>query len=737
MNKHLLIVGFVSLVGLFGCSKIEPQEQEQNITGTPASRGATMAAYQGTENAKQGVVIVKFKREYKPGTITLSGDGVARTGVQAIDVVSSRVGAYNLERVFPYAEKFEKKRRKHGLDLWYRVSYDTLRSSLSQAAAAYSGLEELAWVQTARRGEIVGGKDGFEASEADLRGGVSSSQFSGAPFNDPMLSKQWWIDAKSTSVPGIHPDASINLFTAWGKVRGSRDVIVCVVDGCVKWDHDDLAANMWNNTGEIPYNSIDDDQNGFIDDVWGFDFATSSYPSDYNPDNHGTHVAGIIGAVNNNGLGVCSIAGGSGYGDGVRIMSCQIKNQVMTTDDLMAAAIEYGANMGAVISQNSWGYSVPGVKSEVVREAIAYFNAEAGDPELFPNSPMRGGLVIFAAGNSGDVTGQQQIFPAAYEEAIAVAAIDQNRQKSSFSCYGPWVDIAAPGGYGGLADQDKPNYILSTYAGLKSNYGYFPGTSQACPMVSGVAALLIQANPGKSSAQIKELLLSSVASLEPTEPNFALMGSGMLDASKYLFATQNSQAPEAITDLQLIQKNDSVYSLQWTVPSDNPGDWVETYTLYFGDSEPTQANLSSAGKVVFNQFRLKPAGQSIKVDLADSMGVDMKSTTYFALVAADQWANVSQLSNVVEHAVVMGSNPLAFPLGSMALSVLKMSWPKEFGGQKTINVYDRSGRRVAQKVVSDPAARVYDLSVSALASGNYTVEVVGVGAVYRRAFRKI
>lgn len=730
MNKRLLIVGCLSLVALLGCTKLEPQAQVEDILGSPASRGASMAAYQGTANAQEGIVIVKFKREYLPGTVTFNSDGLMRTGVAQIDKVGSRVGAYKLERVFSYAEKFEKKRRRHGLDLWYRVSYDTSKSSLSQATAAYSELEELAWVETARRAMLIGDQGGFESSELDTK----STQATDAPFNDPLLPDQWWIDSKTTKTPGVHQDAGINLFPAWEKVRGSKEVIVCVVDGCVKWDHADLAANMWKNPGEKPGNFIDDDKNGCLDDVWGFDFSQKNEIIQYVPHDHGTHVAGIVAAVNNNGIGVCGVAGGSGYGDGARIMSCQIFNKTMSTYDQMAQAIEYGANMGAIISQNSWGFQDPTERSEVIREAIDYFVAEAGDPELFPNTPMRGGLVFFAAGNLADKLGQQKLYPQAYDGVIAVASTDHQRKRSAFSCYGDWVEISAPGGSGG---NDEEHFIKSTFAGKKSTYGYFPGTSQACPMVSGVAALLIQANPGKTNSQIKELLLSSVSSLESTEPEYQLMGSGLLDAAKRLVAGNDNQPPVPISDLKLVEDvaNNSL-SLQWGVPKDPSSDYITIYRLYYSESNITANNLASTPNVLIEDYKGKPTGEKIQYDLANIADLNFDKKCYFAVTSSDQWGNVSAISNLAlslaaDHLVLSSAftgSELVFEVGRNFRAV-----------DKTIKVYDRGGRVVnTRNIEPDPTKATFTVNVSSLASGNYNYVLESGGKVaLKGSFRKI
>ncbi len=218
---------------------------------------------------------------------------------------------------------------------------------------------------------------------------------------------------------------------------------------------------------------VDDDANGYVDDIHGYNFEHDRGAVD--PQFHGTHVAGTIAAVNNNGIGVSGIAGGSGNDDGVKIMSLQI---------LGGAPIEqsyiYAANNGAVISQNSWGYTTPGFVDQSVLDAIDYFIDEAG---AYPGSPMKGGIVIFASGNSNTLTAY---YPAYYERVMAVSALGPDWKKASYSNYGDWVEISAPGG-----DQatGPKNGVLSTIP--DSQYGYIQGTSMACPHVSGIAALAL------------------------------------------------------------------------------------------------------------------------------------------------------------------------------------------------------------------------------------------------------
>lgn len=745
------VLGVVALgLSLFlgGCKQQVLSEQDQT-SGSPASRGAMMAAYQNTDNAEQGVVLVKFKRDALPSAITRSPQGVARTGVQAVDALADELSVQQIERVFPYVERTEAYAIKHGLDLWYRVTYDPTKASLRSAVDNYSSIEQLDWVETVKRVVLT---DGIATDKAIVMDPTEMAATRAddivRTFNDPYLHRQWWFDSQNTSVQGVHAKAGINMPVAWEKYTGSSEIIIGVMDGCVKWTHEDLVDNMWVNKGEIPYNKIDDDGNGYIDDVNGYDFyAKKADDAEMSPHDHGTHVAGIIAAVNNNGKGMSSIAGGTGNKDGVRIMTCQLFKGVRGAEyDKMAEGIKYAADNGAVISQNSWGFQTVGQRSKVIEDAIDYFVAEAGNAKLFPNSPMRGGLVFFAAGNEAHIIGQQQLFPQAYDKVVSVSSTDHARKRSGFACYGDWVELTAPGGRDPLEDDTeaiKQHFIISTIAGSNfqdnKQYGYYFGTSQACPMVSGVTALLIQANPGKTNTQIKELILSSVASLEDTETDYKFMGSGLLDAGKYLFATKTADAPDPITDLALTQDAKKIYSLKWTVPTDKNGDYIADYTLYVGGSKLTEANLSGAAKkITFDQFKRLPAGQTITIDLVDSLGVNMTRSNYFAVTSSDQWGNVSLISNVVAHEMSNDGNPVGFgDGGAVAVNgLLEVNWSNDFKGEKTINVYDRSGRRVIQHKLTDADVSDYQLNVKGLASGNYTLEVVGSDSTYRRSFRK-
>ncbi len=276
----------------------------------------------------------------------------------------------------------------------------------------------------------------------------------------------------------------INASAAWNLTTGSRSVVVGVVDTGIDYNHSDLAANIWTNPGEIPGNGIDDDHDGFIDDVHGFNFVANT--GNVMDDNgHGTHVSGTIAAVGNNSLGVAGVnwttslmalkfldSNGSGYvSDAVRAIN-------------YATMMKSRYNVNVQVLNNSWG---GGGYSSALDAAIQASN----------NSNI---LFVAAAGNSAannDTTAQ---YPANYNSpnVISVAASDQNDQLAGFSCYGAaTVDLAAPG--------------VSIYSTLPNNrYGAYTGTSMATPHVSGAAALAWAYKPNATVAEVRNALLQGV-----------------------------------------------------------------------------------------------------------------------------------------------------------------------------------------------------------------------------------
>lgn len=356
--------------------------------------------------------------------------------------------------------------------------------------------------------------------------------------NDTRFGELWGL--RNTGQSGGTPGADINITNVWATFgTGSTNIIVAVIDTGIDYNHPDLVANMWINPGEIAGNGIDDDGNGIIDDVYGARWTngdgsiTSGNPMD--GDGHGTHVAGTIGAIGNNGVGV------AGVNWAVRLMALKFLNDSgsgWTADAI--AAIEYAIDKGAHLSNNSWG---GGGYSQALKDAIDAAGAA-------------GQLFFAAAGNSNRDNDSTPSYPASYDSAniVAVASSDRNDQKSSFSSYGrASVDIAAPGGV-----------ILSTVPG--DSYGNKSGTSMASPHAAGAAALLWSIFPGTPAATIKEWMLDGARRLPAWEGCTVSGGRLSVDESARIGALPAFAEPVTAFTATSAPFSNSI-TLAWTNPS--------------------------------------------------------------------------------------------------------------------------------------------------------------------------
>ncbi|MBS2034601.1 S8 family serine peptidase [bacterium] len=379
--------------------------------------------------------------------------------------------------------------------------------------------------------------------------------------NDPM------------KLPGLD---KIQAPAAWDITTGSRTgPVVAVLDGGVDSSHPDLAANMWTNRAEIPGNGLDDDGNGVVDDIHGYDSARDRGDS-LPKDEHGTHCAGTIGAVGDNGVGVY------GLNWQAQIMGINIFDGFGASAVSIAKALNYAAQMGARIASCSFG---TGVFNPVVYEA-------------FRRSPM---LHICAAGNNAKNVEAFPHYPASFEldNIVSVAATDHQDQLARFSNYGVRsVDLAAPG-----VD------ILSTVPG--GGYQTLSGTSMATPTVSGVAALVATAYPQASNQEIRLRLLGGV------DPVPALAGKvatgGRLNALRSL--EQDSVAPSAVKGFTVQARGCSQVLLNWKAPGDDGMQGKATaYELILAQSDQTQLvplpPPQPAGASETTSLSLLPAGQS-------------------------------------------------------------------------------------------------------------------------------
>jgi subtilisin family serine protease len=567
---------------------------------------------------RKGMVKVKFAPAMSATVSQMKVSkraGVLSTGIRTFDAVAQQAKASNIYRLFDYDPKFETKLQKHGLDLWYVVEIDTTGDPES-IARQFGLLAEIAIAEVEHQKILAP----FTVTKYTPTASTSDA----LPFNDPLLKDQWHY--KNSGQLGVG-DADINLFEAWKKTSGASNIIVAVHDQGVDVKHEDLKENMWINQAEFNGTpKVDDDQNGYIDDIYGYNFALRRGAID--PGYHGTHVAGTIAAVNNNGKGVSGVAGGNGSGNGVKIMSLQI----FGGDALYEKTYIYAANNGAVISQNSWGYSAPGNFDNSLQDAIDYFVEEAGD---YPGSPMKGGIVIFAAGN---YSSDGDWYPGYYHNALAVASIGPEWLKAGYSNFGSWVDISAPGGdtqaYGAKGG------VLSTIP--NNEYAYLEGTSMACPHVSGIAALALANRTKQLTADgLWNILVTGVNDINDLNPDYSgKLGSGAIDAS-LVTRTDLAIPPAAISSLTVTDIAQDLAILSWNVPADEDDNQPISFDLYFSTQPLTAANLAAANKIMLKNK--KSAGEEYPYEIKNLLPL---TSYYFAVKSTDRWGNVSEISNV-------------------------------------------------------------------------------------------
>ena len=546
MNK--VKISLFALAAIFAVSCVQDPVMEES-TAVTAEAAIAKKFINTAEEANAGTLIL-FVDEQTAEAWT-SSEVATRSGVEVLDATVAEAGVESIEQVFNMNINREE---KMALDMhrWFTVKFSA-EADLEQVAhkfAAISGVKRVQFSTKLARPQVkvkpVEEKFFTRASEE-------------MPFNDPMLEQQWHYDNQGhqSIYKGAKKGEDINAFAAWKHTAGNKQVIVAVVDEGVKYDHPDLKDNMWVNPGEIAGNGKDDDGNGYVDDVYGLNafkgngnitWDRGMFVSDgkggteWDGDSgHGTHVAGTVAAVNNNGIGVAGVAGGSGNGDGVRIMSIQIFDGVDNTGlEQNARGITYAADMGASVLQNSWGYpSDPARMNDSVYEqaygveytALKYFQSKSNC------SAMQGGVVIFAAGNEAKASAD---YPGAYNEFLCVTAYGPDGLPTSYTNYNTGCNVAAPGGdfayenydykYDGCVLSTLPKETIDVYTGQPygTEYGYMQGTSMACPHVSGVAALVLsyalENGITLTNTELYDILASSVRDID-----------GQLTGSKYLY----------------------------------------------------------------------------------------------------------------------------------------------------------------------------------------------------------
>ena len=601
-------------------------------------------------------------------------------------VSAESLGLSSAERLFPYSERFDARHRKEGLHRWYRVSFDA-----SEPITKVS--------------EALEGKDGVETVVPVRRVRFDSY------FNDPKSGSQWHYFNDGTISSVFAEGADINIETVWQDYTvGDRSVIVAVVDQGVDYNHEDLAANY----------------------IGGYNFVTGGKVT---ADDHGTHVAGTIAAVNNNGIGVSGIAGGDAMAgiSGVGILSCQIFSGSKGTQHSHEALV-WAADNGAVIANNSWGYvfenSEASKKANIdpdLKAAIDYFIKYAGcdnDGNQLPDSPMKGGVVIFAAGN--DAWEYNPI--GEYEPVISVGAIAPDYSRAYYSCYGDWVDIAAPGGSAKVSS----GQVISTLASNK--YGEMQGTSMACPHVSGVAALIASyfGGPGFTADMLKEKLINGAR--KDALPSNAKIGP-LVDALGAI-THGTTIAPDPISEYSLgIIGNKVSVSLNVTKDKDDVKPY--RYIILISENPVALENLSHyAGMegtiedgVWAKGFRTGLIQPGKRIDMTLD-GLDFEKEYYLRIFAADYAGNVSSMTEVKQFVTGTNNPPVIYALEDINNIVLK----SHESYQCTLNIYDPEGQELkvytngsmsgaSLGVVSEGVWR-FSISGRIANAGSYTGEII-------------
>jgi len=529
--------------------------------------------------------------------------------------------------------------------------------------------------------------------------------------NDPYFSDQWGLH--NTGQTGGTADADIDAPEAWDISTRSEDVIVAVIDTGIDYNHPDLADNIWTNPDEIPGNNIDDDNNGYVDDINGWNFAyNNNDPMD--DVGHGTHVAGIIGAVGNNNIGITGIAwktsmmalkflnsDGSGYADDA------------------ARAILYASNNGAKITNNSWG---GGPFSNTLRDAIQF-------------SQELNVFFVAAAGNSTSNIDRIPSYPASYniDNIISVAATDKNDSFAYFSNSGlTTVDLTAPG-----VD------ILSTLP--NNGYGKKNGTSMAAPHVTGALALLLSKSPNYSLLKLKDILFGMTdKTLEISEK---VLSGGRLNLNNLLTPREFSFYPGSIlfyTNRDTSKTREIKFlnygsnSIQWNVTSTLPS-WISLSK----SSGAVQRETSDSLVVTINPTELEsktytytlelssnaPNYQKIEIPISVSIYSSYSPRWAKAFETSD-WSHIVGLQSDGEGNIILAGNFAgSIKLGTQTLSSANKNDTDAFIGKVsssgeflwTIHVENTAslGSQDIKKIFTDKNKNTY---ITGLYSGSMKIQ---------------
>ncbi|KAA0009195.1 MAG: PKD domain-containing protein, partial [Thermoplasmata archaeon] len=458
-----------------------------------------------------GELIVKFKNSLTIENRKVSG-GIVEVGFQSIDSLNREYNVTGIEKIF-------KNKAIQNLSNIYKLTLEK-NSNILAVAREY---EKDPHVEYAEPNYIY---------------------HTCVIPNDPDFDLQWALNQPS--------DHDIDAPEAWDIETGNKHVVIAIIDTGVDYNHPDLAGNIWINEDEIPDNGIDDDGNGYVDDIRGWDFVNTTAsvwpgedgtirdndPMDFH--GHGTHCSGIAGAITNNSIGIAGVC----WNCSIMAVRAGYKGSdgggYLENDD-SAAAIVYAVDNGANVISMSWGsyYS-----SNLIKNALDY--------------AYNNGVVLVAAAGNDNVSTKH--YPAGYDNVISVSATDSNGVKAIFSNYGSWIDVAAPG-----------VNIYSTY--LNGTYTSLSGTSMACPFVAGLAGLILSKNPSFSQEEVRTILRSTTDNISSSK----YVGIGRINAYK---AMLRNSTPIANLNSSL---DDAVVNGTIDIVGTANGSTFASYTVYFGE----------------------------------------------------------------------------------------------------------------------------------------------------------